>query len=211
MKFLHLSDLHLGKSLGEFDLIRDQRYFLEQVLELIQEKGVDPGQILAITFTNKAASEMRERQEQMLGQALRGAWICTFHSCCVRILRMHADKLGYDSNFTIYDADDQKTVIKNICKKLDIDTKKFKENSFTMDDLLEQMQQIKKMGSMKSIIGMLPGVGDKLKDVDIDDSQLGRAGRRGQVRTERLRRLLSGKGSESLPGISAGTDAQQCV
>ena len=106
------------------------RVITNRIAYMIQEKGVDPGQILAITFTNKAASEMRERQEQMLGQALRGAWICTFHSCCVRILRMHADKLGYDSNFTIYDADDQKTVIKNICKKLDIDTKKFKETWF---------------------------------------------------------------------------------
>ena len=106
------------------------RVITNRIAYMIQEKGVDPGQILAITFTNKAASEMRERQEQMLGQALRGAWICTFHSCCVRILRMHADKLGYDSNFTIYDADDQKTVIKNICKKLDIDTKKFKEKWF---------------------------------------------------------------------------------
>ena len=84
---------------------------------------------MAITFTNKAAQEMRERVDQIVGFGSESIWVSTFHSSCVRMLRRYIDRLGYDNNFTIYDTDDQKTVIKEICKRLNIDTKQFKERT----------------------------------------------------------------------------------
>ena len=103
------------------------RVITHRIAYLMEECEVNPWNILAITFTNKAAGEMRDRVDRLIGFGSESVWISTFHSMCVRILRRHIDLLGYQNTFTIYDTDDQKTVMKDICKRLRIDTKQLKE------------------------------------------------------------------------------------
>lgn len=103
------------------------RVLTHRIAYLIEEKEVNPWNILAITFTNKAAGEMRERVDRLVGFGAEQIWVATFHSTCVRILRRHIQALGYDTNFTIYDTDDQKSIMKQVLKKLNLDPKQFPE------------------------------------------------------------------------------------
>ena len=128
------------------------RVLTHRVAYLI-EQGVAPWNILAITFTNKAAGEMRERVDKLVGLGSDSIWVSTFHSTCVRILRRYIDRLGYDTSFSIYDTDDQKSVMKEVCKKLQIDTKIYKERmllgaiSHAKDELMNPVQMQLEAGS----------------------------------------------------------------
>lgn len=106
------------------------RVLTNRIAWLIGEKGVAPWNICAITFTNKAAGEMRERVDRMVGFGAEAVHVATFHSTCVRILRQFIDRLGYERNFDIYDTDDTKSLMKDICRHLEINTKLYKEKMF---------------------------------------------------------------------------------
>ncbi|NUS27624.1 MAG: UvrD-helicase domain-containing protein, partial [Streptomyces sp.] len=107
------------------------RVLTHRIAYLLAERSVHPGQILAITFTNKAAGEMKERVEQLVGPRANAMWVMTFHSACVRILRRESKKLGFTSSFSIYDAADSKRLMALVCRDLDLDPKRFPPKSFS--------------------------------------------------------------------------------
>ncbi|MFH8285640.1 DNA helicase PcrA [Streptomyces antibioticus] len=107
------------------------RVLTHRIAHLLAERQVHPGQILAITFTNKAAGEMKERVEQLVGPRANAMWVMTFHSACVRILRRESKKLGFTSSFSIYDAADSKRLMALVCRDLDLDPKRYPPKSFS--------------------------------------------------------------------------------
>lgn len=138
------------------------RSLTHRIVYLIEEKGVNPWNILAITFTNKAAQEMRERAENLVGTGSENLWISTFHATCSRILRRHADLLGYNRSFTIYDASDQKSLMKEVLKAMKIDTKQFTEKG-----VLSAISAAK--DECKSPLDYRNDCGDNYRDIRISE------------------------------------------
>ena len=133
-----------------------------RIVYMIEEKGVNPWNILAITFTNKAAEEMRERAVSLVGPGSENLWISTFHATCSRILRRHANLLGYNRSFTIYDASDQKSLMKEVLKSMKIDTKQFPEKA-----VLSAISAAK--DECKSPLDYRNDCGDNYRDIRISE------------------------------------------
>src|SRR3954454_12187550 len=107
------------------------RVLTHRIAYLLGERGAQPGEILAITFTNKAAGEMRERVAALVGNRARAMWVMTFHSACVRILRREAKRLGFPSGFSIYDQADSHRLMALVCRELDLDPKRYPPRGFS--------------------------------------------------------------------------------
>ena len=138
------------------------RSLTHRIVYMIEEKGVNPWNILAITFTNRAAEEMRERAVSLVGPGSENLWISTFHATCSRILRRHADLLGYNRSFTIYDASDQKSLMKEVLKSMKIDTKQFPEKA-----VLSAISAAK--DECKSPLDYRNDCGDNYRDIRISE------------------------------------------
>ena len=156
------------------------RVLVHRIAYLIDVAGVNPGNILAITFTNKAAGEMRDRVDAMIGFGSRQVWVSTFHSLCVRILRRDADLLGYSRSFSIYDTDDQVQVMKSIFKQKNVDTRVMKEKavlsriSKAKDELIspERFAALNRDFYGKKISDLYSAYQDRLREnnaMDFDD------------------------------------------